>query len=327
MAKATYIQRLNEGIEKKSSKKLWVVFRFLVCVLLAFIYWIFEKSLNIDKFTFVIPVSYYNLPVKYQLAEPLPNKLTFKFMGKAGDFLSAQWMLNSETLKVDLSKHYQKKNIELKKETLLFKRKVRDYNLDLVEYTLRIPLSIREASISVVPVRSDLNVKIKEGFLEDKPVEFIPNSVTLVGDTSILNDFGGWYTINKEIELTGGADTFTIPLVSGLNMKVSPENVKAVFHTSKYTEMEVQKEISISDESQFLNGKLSIYPNKIKVKFVVPIFMVGNLSVFKNVKVSIDASQINKDAQWITPTVTGFPEYVRGIRCEPPYLQFLVTQN
>lgn len=113
MAKSFQYSNFSDNKNEKMTlqKIKWKqVFRLIFCISLAFIFWIFERSLNVDKFELSLPIRYYNLPPRYRLVKSLPDSLTMKLTGKTSDFLSAQFFLNSETLQVDLSRYYQKKN-------------------------------------------------------------------------------------------------------------------------------------------------------------------------------------------------------------------------
>ncbi len=198
---------------------------------LATLLWLFVISG--DQYTMVLelPIEARNLNAQKTYSKEVPQYASVMLKGKGRDLFKSYMLQKYAGFKLvlDLEGISQEYEFILNEYFEKNPRKVvlpSSYKLTFVEvvYPNRIKISLDEIMEKIVPVNSNLEISLANGYTQVGEIKFIPDSVIIVGPKAELNDINRVHTIKDTLFDLSYATTSNIDLIFAsrlINCKVS----------------------------------------------------------------------------------------------------------
>jgi hypothetical protein len=174
----------------------------------------------------------------------------------------------------------------------------------------------------MVPVRSNLDIQPAMGYFVREPILFSPDSVLIAGTPEQLADYQSWLTSRTPIRDITYLTRREVSLLQVNDIEISPAKVTATIKPERYTEGEIEKEIVV--ENVPVNERIELFPAKVKIKYLVPLESYKQITE-KDFRIVIDFEDIDPNAKYLVPELKGTPDILKGLRTEPPYVQYVIT--
>jgi hypothetical protein len=175
-----------------------------------------------------------------------------------------------------------------------------------------------------VPVKGDFDLSFKSEFRQYAPMQFFPDSVTIIGSKEYVNQTESvslspekYENIDKTIE-----DISTVVTKSGI--VVNPPKIRYKIPVERCTEGTVS--IAVRTINVPRGNKLVLFPAKIDVKYAVPLKDYAAVSMndffveadFNDTKTSL--------SRHIKVKIVRSPSSVFDVRPEPAFVEFLIQK-
>lgn len=301
----------EEGLSDAGREKFIV---FLVAFILALCLWLMvnlsrDYNLNIN-----LPIALGNVPPDQALAEELPNFATVSITGEGWKLINVY--NNPPQIYVDVTQQ----EVSLYDQVRQQMNAVPDLNVLKVQ-PLFLSLELEEKISKKVPVRSNVQVLFNEqyGFVEEP--RLIPDSVTVIGAASLIEEITYWETDSVKVADVKDQILVSVPLRQPNSLlSLSFDEVNYQADVSQYTEGEAR--VYIMPEGMPEGRAVSFSPSSITVRYNVPIneyAEVRDLPEPFTAYVSYD--QLRRDSTgFITPQIekTASTDYHYEIRSFQP---------
>lgn len=173
---------------------------------LATVLWLFVKSG--DQYTMVLdlPIEARNLNAQKTYLKEVPKYASVMLKGKGRDLFKSYMLQNYAGFKLvlDLEGISQEYEFILNDYFEENPRKVvlpSSYKLTFVEviYPNRIKISLDEIMEKTVPINSNLEISLADGYTQVGLIRFVPDSIIIVGPRAELNNLNEVYTIKDTL--------------------------------------------------------------------------------------------------------------------------------
>ena len=316
-------------IERLKNDKRIVV--FLVCLLIATVFW-FLNALSKDYTTTVsYPVKYVNPPSNHFVSNKLPSRFELQVEAHGFTLLRHKLSISLSPIVINLTQ------ITRDLEASSGRYSIRTANLlnsvsDQISKEVTVS-SIRPEYFSIildslktksVPVRLNADLKFKPQFNLKKPVTITPDTVSITGPAILLDSI---YFLETEFRSYENLDTETekqLTISHPENTSVKPEKVSINIPVEKFTEKELRIPVQVKNNPE--NVKIKLFPADISVSF-----MVG-LSEFENVTSSdfvatVDYNSIQNNIESIDVKIEKNPSYIEILRFSPETVEYLIETD
>jgi hypothetical protein len=300
------------------------IIRFFGAMVVACLAWFLFKLSATYSIIVPMPVKYVNPPQKFKVSSQLPTKWNVKVQGKGSDLIIPYLKGARDTLRVSLSKRGGERldSLMTRSERTRIRR-----NLPIAVKVISVaPRKLKVAYApkiyKMVPVRSNLDIRPAQGYFVREPIRFSPDSVMIAGTPEQLKDYQSWLTSRTPIMDITYLTKREVSLLQVHDIEISPAKVTATIKPERYTEGEIEKEIVV--ENVPVNERIELYPSKVKIKYLVPLDSYKQITE-KDFRIVIDFEDIDPNAKYLVPELKGTPDILKGLRTEPPYVQYVIT--
>ena len=173
---------------------------------LATILWLFVISGNIYTMILDLPIEARNLNAQKTYLKEVPQYASVMLNGKGRDLFKAYILQKYAGFKLvlDLEGISQEYEFILNDYFEKNPRKVvlpSSYKLTFVEvvYPNRIKISLDEIMEKTVPINSNLEISLADGYTQVGQIKFIPDSIIMVGPKAELNEINRIYTVKDTL--------------------------------------------------------------------------------------------------------------------------------
>jgi len=166
----------------------------VLSVVFSIILWI-SISLSNDYYATVnVPIKLVNFPTGYSTASDIPKDISVKLKGKGWKLLGVNISTKSDyTISVDDSGRI---NVNL--YNYLGENQWLSSDIEVIDITPdTLSFMVEKDFMKKVSIVSDLDLKFKQGYGLASPVQIIPDSTTLYGPKSVVNNLSFVYTKRK----------------------------------------------------------------------------------------------------------------------------------
>lgn len=290
----SFFQKSDEGEIAGFGRERIIVFS--VALILAFALWLMvnlnrDFTLNID-----LPIQLAGVPAEKALVEDLPETATVSVSGEGWKLINLY--NNPPAIDIDVDDT----NVDLLDQVQQQMNAMLNVSIQRVQpQNLTVKLGDRVSK--KVPVRSAVNIDFRNqyGFLS--PPTFNPDSVTISGAASLLEDIDEWLTDSIQINGVSKDVSQSVPLESsGDLINVSPSEVLFEAEVAEYTEGEMRANISTRNLPP---GRMVSYsPLAINIKYDVPIQEYADMQDENPFEVYVTFQQILEDSTgFVTPQI------------------------
>lgn len=308
------------------------VFVFSFFLIISTILWFFN-ALNKDYSTVLnFPVAFVNMPENKVNTNELPAKLAITINADGFNILSHKFSSNFIPIKIDFN--------TLKINQLTPKDSSNLYFLTNNNISQNIEsqfnknfklLKIRPDSIffnftyiteKKVAVKLTSEINYKHQFMPIKKSIFSPDSITIKGAATILDSIN--YIETEKLKLNKLSKNYyrQLPLVLRENIFYSQNSVDIEIEVEEYTEYKITIPIEIINLPK--NEKIKIFPNKIKITYLVGFSRYDKISD-QNFTAIIDYNLLKfSPSNKLKPQITINSDYIKSFTSEPSYVDFII---
>lgn len=284
----------EEGLSDAGREKFIV---FLVAFILALCLWLMvnlsrDYNLNIN-----LPITLGNIPSDQALAEELPNFATVSITGEGWKLINIY--NNPPQIYVDITQQ----EVSLYDQVRQQMNAIPDLNVLKVQ-PLFLNLELEERISKRIPIRPSVKVSFEDQYDFVEEPWLAPDSVTISGASSLVEDIS--YLETDSVEITGVKDDISVSLPLKqpnplLSLSVNEVNYHA--NVSQYTEGETRVFIQSRDMPE--GRSVSFSPSAITVKYNVPIEEYAQLEDLPNLfSTYVSYEQIRRDSTgFVTPRI------------------------
>jgi hypothetical protein len=302
-------------------QKRWV--RILISLLVSGLLWYSVKLVNTYKATIIVPIGYTNYPNHLKLTKPLRLNLELEVSGKGHELLLPYFISNIDTTYIDLEPYYYKKEIITSQLAAAITANLPP-SLKIERIVPEaIPLAFERKLTKKVPIVPNVKIIQEEGYLPVTPLKLIPDSVLLIGTDQDILPYSSWMTEFKVIRTNQPENK--VDLLEPENLTLSPNKVDLSFQVKRFTEYTSTASIRIKNLPSHL--RLRLLPEKVAIKYLLPLEIKENLEEERAFEIEVDFRQTQRFTNYLTPIISKSPKGVRGVRLEPPYIYYIVSQK
>ncbi|MCH8567234.1 MAG: hypothetical protein LAT67_03180 [Balneolales bacterium] len=250
----------NKGSEMQQSEKLIVfVFAFSIAAGL----WLLINLGRDFVVTVQIPLSYGEFPENMAPVQQLPDYTTATFTGEGWKLLNLYGNLPAVMVDLDLS------NTNLYDTIQLQMASAQDISLARVE-PAAVTVEMEEALSRRVPVKSNIDLQIRRQFGLIGEPRLIPDSVTVSGARSLVENIKSWPTRTVTLENLNQSFSTEIQLEQSNELvRLSHSSVLLDAQIAEFTEGELR--IPVELEGTPRHGRVALSPSIITVRYNVPV--------------------------------------------------------
>jgi len=306
-----------------SSKKLSNLKVVVLCIAAATTFWILN-ALNKDNYTTIVdyPIQWDYDKAEYMAVQPLPQSVPIQISGNGWDLLRKYFKLNEPPFVINLVEPSSKSFIL----TSDLKRPLGDF---ITPTTLigmlkdSIPYHIDQIETrKLTPVLDSTSFTLAKNVEIEGEITFSPSQVTLIGPSSLLDSFGGKFT-------------------------VSLDEARISENFNKSVPLQIQEELAdiltLQDETvevnfaviQFLEGNKRLKVRKVNFPKSVTLenedltpmatYLVDGSKVTElkdmEFEAVLDYGKRNREDSTITIVVKPNPSYIKEIKVDPAFVK------
>ncbi len=319
---------INEGDRKwkmpQSDKMV-----FILTLIISMAFWILIKLSDDYSESYIISVQYENIPVNKQLTKLIDSTFTLTLNTSGYNLLENKIKKRLERITIDLNQCkpeqisgsiYQVKKNDL--ENYLSKRLgILENNIQVSKNALKFVLE--KSNSKKVPVVAVTNLTFSPQF-GLYALSVAPSQVTVYGPSSILDTLQNIHTNEvkrKDIDADMVIESALFNPVPSL-LRISPDRVKITVDAEKYTESVIEVPVNLSG----IPFNIRTFPSKVKVYYHIALkdynLINGNSFVVKPELKGVDLHKVDR----IKLKVSRKPEFVTGVRTDPPEVEFLIIK-
>ncbi|TDG36040.1 YbbR-like domain-containing protein [Pedobacter changchengzhani] len=302
------------------------VFTFLACLLFAIGAWLFLALKNKYIYTAKTVLIYKDFPQKRAFNPLQSDTVNLKVEGTGWQLLFSRLRINPQSIILSLNQ-LNTKNFIISSDQLSSINKQLDSRqkvISLIPDTLYFDFSKR--TVKRVPIRLIRKVGFVKQFDLSSEIKMVPKFVTISGPLEELEKITDWPTDTLKIVGVSGNITKRIAMQHSTlkNVSIFPSSVQVTLPVDEFTEKTLEVPIKILNNYSYNNIKL--YPNKVKVTFVVAL---SNFSQIDEdfIEASVDVQEWqNFGHSKLTVKVLQFPAYCKLVSIVPSKVDFLVDK-
>ncbi len=303
---------------EKVNRDKWL---FLICVIVAIVFWAMQKLSNNYSFTQVYSVSYI-IPDGKVFKKPPVTSVEVTLTGIGWDIVNKSAKNIGDKIEVELSAD----NSQLIPATAISEKINSLLASDEISVAQikpsNISISLVDQAKKKVPVVSKLNIEFLPSFYIKSPIHFTPDSVVITGSYQAIKNITKWNTeilnINK---LNRNIYDMPIQLEAPKTdlIRLDHDMVRMNLEVEEFTEKSFTLPIKIKNA----DNKVISIPNTVDVKCVVGISKYDILTEDDiELYINLDESLVSNSINVVPISVSRMPVYIRNISYQPSSAQF-----
>jgi YbbR domain-containing protein len=313
----------------KPTKNVYV---FIICLLLAFLFWLLNV-LSKDYVTVIkLPVKYENLPIDKVPMNILPETfaVTAKvsgyslIVGNAGE-KSDTIIINGKLLR---SINRQGRNLSFYHvRPILTQLATNNYSSYKIQEVLIDTLFVDfdKKVTKVLSIKPNLKVSVAKHHVIDGEIKFFPEAIRVTGPKSIL-DTMSFLTSNAVVfeEITSSQTaTLAFDLLNDDRFELKPTRAIFTVEVEKNTEFTIEVPITTINVPKHIS--LKTFPNKVNITFLVPLGKFEYVDV-EDFEMVIDYNDIGENSTKLTVKESKSLNFVTITRIEPGRLEYIIKK-
>lgn len=269
---------------------------FIVSLILALCLWLMVNLSRDFNLNIELPIQLATVPADKALVEDLPESATVSVSGEG-------WTL------INLYNNPPSINIDVNDEEVNLHDQVQQQMNVLASVEIQkvqpliLNVQLEDRISKAVPVRPNIEVSFRNQFGFIDSAEVSPDSISISGAASLLQEINEWPTDSVHIEDVSGNLSRPVPLQEpGKLLELSQDEVSYNATVAQFTEGEAKVNINTRN---FPQGRMvSFSPSTITVKYDIPIDEYNEIEGENPINAYIDYSQIVEDSSgFLTPQI------------------------
>lgn len=318
------------ALEKKTPFLSRRVSSYVVCLLVAGLFWLLHSLSKEYIITIRVPVTYTHLPEQKMIAVDLPDSVDAEVIGSGFTILAFQVSKTSMPIALDARRTRSLGNGDFAMSTYSHSERIEGAIGQGLKILRVMPdtivLSFEGRAEKRVPVRARVKVKCAPMFRLGDSIKTVPAFVMVSGAEALVKRINYVETESKTYLGLNKAVNETVNLVLPSDLQqlsLSIHKVNLIVPVGQYTE----KKFSIPVEPINVppNVILKTFPDKVDVIFQVPIADFGSITV-DMFRVVADYSKIDPKGNTIAIEFARKPLNVLNLHAVPQRVEFLIRK-
>lgn len=180
---------------------------------------------------------------------------------------------------------------------------------------------MNELAFKKVKVIPDIQVQYEKQFSNYGLTKTSPDSITIFGPQDILDGINHVYTQFKFIKNVNKDIQISIPVSLDPRLHSNIDNVNVFIDVENFTETETEVPISLP-----ANCYLRLFPDKIKVKYVVALKDYSNINSM-SFHAEIDTISLKQKEDLLPVQLTIYPNNIQNISFYPSKVEYIITNE
>lgn len=303
---------------------------FIVCLVIAALFWALIKLSEVYTENFVFGVNYINTPAEKQLTRLDDSTISVNIEAQGFVILRLNFYQNNSKIDIDLSKtdvihndgdNYLIYTQELK-EVFAEIFQVEESDFTLSKTTLA--FTLEDLQEKQLPVRENHQLGFKPQFDLYTPSVITPEKVTVYGPKNVLDTLSFVYTQGIKLNDLHQNKTISVGLANPMpsQLHFDPDIVTMNIRIEKFTE----KSVDVIIDFASIKDEIKSFPAKVKINFKIAQkdFNLAEASQFHIVPVTkgIDIQTADK----LQLKLVSKPDFIRNEWMVPTEVEFLIIK-
>ncbi len=323
----------NPQILKSRQKSLSKLSSFLktdrailmICIGIAFVFWLFTKLSYPFRSQVSIRVEY-NISKDKVLSVPAPELIDINIEASGWELLKFYFVRRKYIIDVDVTDNSPKTlNAAALKAKLLSQF---PENVSIIEITPDlIQFKPEDFAVKKVPVKADNQLQLSAQFILKDSLKVYPDSVELRGPASVVNVIEFWQT--SPLSFSGVESSFlkkvSLRRHSNRNISIVPDKVDVEGMVEQITEKKLEVEITkIGVPDSLL---LVLLPQRVSISCIVGLSDFDLISP-KDFRITADFTKININSRTaVKLELEEYPAFVHKIKMQPKEADFIIRSK
>lgn len=296
----------------------------LICFGVALVFWILIKLSKPYRTTQEFALVYDKPPGTTFTVQP-PESIIATLNGQGWDLLASYFSGNNRKLSIDLTNSAPRQTYfstqliskisQTNKDVL-----ISGVNIDLLEINLENEVTKK------VPIALASNFEYNSQYQLKEAIRIIPDSITIKGPVSILEQINHWETETWDSKDISGNLEKKLNLVNPDNslIQIIPSQVNAQLIVEQLTEKALFVPISIKNAPD----SLKIFPENIKLSCIVGLSKYNSLAASDfSLEVDLKGIMLNAADNTLPILLTRQPDYIKGVNMNHQSVEFFFVQS
>ncbi len=308
------------------------VYVFSWCLIISSLFWFLLALNNRYSTSIRVPVNYINMPNDPFLLEKLPKEIEAEISGTGYQLFSYYLTPEKASIKLDLRKAGMGPLNSKNRAFLPTYSGIDFFNREHIDITLlrlkpdTIFFNFPDRAFKNVPIHLNALFDFEKQFNLIEEISLMPDSVQISGPKASLDSINQVETEMLILKNLMSSGSYSVNLKSlGGELSCVPSMVSVKLNIGKFTECEV--EVPVYVNHLLSKDSLQIMPSNVKLRFLVSLsnFSRVNPSLFK---VYADADDLkNKKINKLKLNILTSPDFVKNIKIEPEYIDYLILKK
>ena len=262
------------------------IIAFSVALFFGLCLWFIVNLSRDFNVTIQVPIVLSNLPSDVTISSEIPETASVVLTGEGWSLISVytnppRVLVNAESDEVNLAE-------QLRSQVGAFS----DLNIVQVRPTQLFILKERRVSRNL-PIRNRTTIRFTDQFGQLSDPVISPDSVTVTGAESILDELEYWDTADTELTNINQSIDRAIQLQSMTGVSLEPSTVNLSMEVAEFTEAEIR--VPIRTRNLPSGRAVSYNPSSILVRYDVPIHQFSEVQGVRLFNAFVDYSLIEED--------------------------------
>lgn len=271
---------------------------FLICLIIASVFWLLNALTKTYSAVIEIPITYVNIPSDKILSRTLPSKTNAEITGSGFRLLSVTLFNAPEPIVIDYLKGNLRKSFKRNESSFgpdeLRNQVMNDIPPEVSLGTISLDslkMVVEDKSVRMIPVAADLQMEIEYPFFLNGQIEVEPLEIEVAGANSVVSSLDSIRTVRLEMGKANKrlVKDLELDFPHGLESKVKQVQVKIPI--DEYTEGQMEVPIKISGLPK--GQKLVLFPPSVKATYLVGLTQYETISE-EDFTFEVDANEIIK---------------------------------
>jgi YbbR domain-containing protein len=247
----------------------------------------------------------------------------------SGFFILGKKFSDNNSFTIDIKDFPEGKHeTGMKIATVNLKDKIRDdFDKNVLILSIEpdtISFKISDHAVKKVPVTGDFSLSFKNEFRQYAPVQFFPDSVSIVGSREHIAKIESMTLSPKEYKNVDKTVEDISTITASPDISVNPSKIRYKIPVERCTEGTVS--VAVNAVNVPKNSKLVLLPAKVDIKYVVPLKIYNSVSVndfFAEVDFDDTKTSLNRH---IKVKIIRHHPSVFDMKVEPAFVEFLIQR-
>ena len=305
---------------------------YLVCVGIATVFWFLNMLGKNYTADLDLPVRYGNLPKNQVLINKLPRKLTlhvnafgFTLLRHKLNLTFSPLVFNLDDITRDMMESDKRSEYHI--VTSPYLSEIADQLSSDVHVLGISPDTLHFNFDKVVPrkikVYPNVRVEPKRQFNVSGPIRTKPDSVLVFGPRSIVDTLKFVSTQYQRFESVSEPVQKNVSLVGIANIEIKDQRVELNIPVEEFTESQMLIPLSVENKPDNINIKL--FPNRVKVTFIVGLSRYSEI-LPSDFKLVVLWNEIIPGKSMLKVQLRAVPPFVKSVKIIPEEVEYLIEK-